>query len=63
MLANICLSADPAGTEKHYNNSYVPVLHMNVSPVFTLLLALAWSPPAPEKKISLAAKCSTIFTS
>lgn len=29
-------------------------VHLNVSSVFTLLLALVWSPPPPD---SLAAKC------
>ena len=41
---------------------YVCVNLMNLSPVFTLLSALVWS---PVRKISgsLAAKCVTIFTS
>lgn len=43
-------------TEKHYN-SFVYVDMTNVSPIFTLLFALFWSPPHLEKDLAPSARC------
>ncbi len=62
VLADSGLFTHQADTEEQYSFEFVFLATCKCPrPIFTLLLALVWSPPTP--KGSLSAKCSTMFTS